>query len=502
MAAEYDTKAVLLDWMKEGENKHCSECHLPSPQWCSLSYGTTLCLSCSGVHRSLGVHLSFVRSLTMDKWTQPQMQRMLAGGNQKAREFFEGSGQSWKSDNLPEKYNTHVAAMYRDKLLADAEGRPWIPTDTPAPNSSSASLASTASSGLRKPRTQSSIPSRSATSSPVSYNAPSSGGASGSNANANGGGPGPTSQKAQNENYFARLGSANANRSADLPPSQGGRYSGFGSTPSGPSGGAGNGGPGNALSSRNLPGFDDLRDDPVGALSKGWGFFGAALGAVGKTVNESVIQPGLERAHDPALQSQFSTFLSTAQSSLSTVARTSGQVLSSGLETSSQFLKRDLGVDVGDLGAHYLDRHTGRGAGEGYGPIGEEHAPGTGGDFFAEHMGGGGSSSASGSSRTTSGAGTPNFAAGGMTGIGAAGRGKAREPGFEDAVGGLRDMPTVERSSSSASTVPTIPPPELDGDWSTMAPKAAAARAAQAAKASVPEQKKKDDDGWGDFEDF
>jgi len=83
------------------------------------------------------------------------------------------------------------------------------------------------------------------------------------------------------------MGSANAQRSADLPPSQGGKYAGFGSQPQGGGGGGvGNGGVGNGLTSRNLPRFDDLRDDPVGALGKGWGFLGAALGAVGKTVNE------------------------------------------------------------------------------------------------------------------------------------------------------------------------------------------------------------------------
>jgi hypothetical protein len=39
----------------------------------------------------------------MDKWTQPQMNRMLKGGNQKAREFFQGQGEQWERENLNEK---------------------------------------------------------------------------------------------------------------------------------------------------------------------------------------------------------------------------------------------------------------------------------------------------------------------------------------------------------------------------------------------------------------
>uniref|UniRef100_A0AAR2KJR7 Arf-GAP with coiled-coil, ANK repeat and PH domain-containing protein n=1 Tax=Pygocentrus nattereri TaxID=42514 RepID=A0AAR2KJR7_PYGNA len=70
-------------------NGTCCDCGQPDPKWASINLGITLCIQCSGIHRSLGVHFSKVRSLTLDTWEPELLKLMCELGNGVINQIYE-----------------------------------------------------------------------------------------------------------------------------------------------------------------------------------------------------------------------------------------------------------------------------------------------------------------------------------------------------------------------------------------------------------------------------
>ena len=239
--------------------------------------------------------------------------------------------------------------MQLDAVLA---GKSWSPSPPPEnylspKNSNSISRSSSPNpSGLRKSRTQNSRFTTGSGASPAS----------------NTSSPSlidntPVDQKSQNEAYFANLGKLNESRSADLPPSQGGRYQGFGNTPTPPAGNSSH--PSFRLSSANAPTFADVQENPMAALSKGWSIFSSAVVGATQTINKSVIQPGMERLNDPQFQANVRGYVGGA-------SRKVGELGGA----ANEWGKRSMGVDLGDTVYGVKEKVLGGPERNGYGKVG------------------------------------------------------------------------------------------------------------------------------------
>lgn len=62
---------------------------LIDPEWVSVNLGVFICISCSGAHRSLGTHISKVRSCMWDDLDETQVQFLEEMGNENANKIWE-----------------------------------------------------------------------------------------------------------------------------------------------------------------------------------------------------------------------------------------------------------------------------------------------------------------------------------------------------------------------------------------------------------------------------
>ena len=208
----------------------------------------------------------------MDAFKQAEILRMQYGGNKAWQNFFNKiSPIPFDECTIKERYDCEIGEEWKERLTAQVEERDFDKAvflkERQAIKEKQASRSATPA-GVRS----------------NNNNNPTSGPGSRTASPAPGRAPGISAeQKAQNEAYFAKMGEANASRPDSLPPSQGGKYAGFGSAPAETQQSSSSGG--------SIPSADDFSKDPVAALTKGFGWFSATVGKQAKLVHESYIQP-------------------------------------------------------------------------------------------------------------------------------------------------------------------------------------------------------------------
>lgn len=84
-------KSRLDAIVKNPDNAVCADCSARGPRWSSVKLGILICANCAGIHRKLGTHITFVQSVTIDKWKQEWVETCEKIGNRISNAYYEAN---------------------------------------------------------------------------------------------------------------------------------------------------------------------------------------------------------------------------------------------------------------------------------------------------------------------------------------------------------------------------------------------------------------------------
>ncbi|XP_027860724.1 arf-GAP with SH3 domain, ANK repeat and PH domain-containing protein 1 isoform X5 [Xiphophorus couchianus] len=85
------TKAIIEDVLRMPGNEICCDCGAAEPKWLSTNLGILTCIECSGIHREMGVHISRIQSMELDKLGTSELLLAKNVGNSSFNEIMEAN---------------------------------------------------------------------------------------------------------------------------------------------------------------------------------------------------------------------------------------------------------------------------------------------------------------------------------------------------------------------------------------------------------------------------
>uniref|UniRef100_A0A1A8SED4 ArfGAP with SH3 domain, ankyrin repeat and PH domain 1b n=1 Tax=Nothobranchius rachovii TaxID=451742 RepID=A0A1A8SED4_9TELE len=85
------TKAIIEDVLRMPGNEFCCDCGAAEPKWLSTNLGILTCIECSGIHREMGVHISRIQSMELDKLGTSELLLAKNVGNSSFNEIMEAN---------------------------------------------------------------------------------------------------------------------------------------------------------------------------------------------------------------------------------------------------------------------------------------------------------------------------------------------------------------------------------------------------------------------------
>ncbi|CAJ0578451.1 unnamed protein product, partial [Mesorhabditis spiculigera] len=111
--------------LTEDENMYCADCNGKSPRWAAWNLGIFICISCAGIHRNLGVHISKVLSVSLDSWTREKVVPLEEIGNARARAIYEATlPDGFRRPTQGRSMEDFIRAKYEHKRYYSRDGVP------------------------------------------------------------------------------------------------------------------------------------------------------------------------------------------------------------------------------------------------------------------------------------------------------------------------------------------------------------------------------------------